>query len=72
MTTDTHKTTCKECGRIVGHSGPDTSRVWCSDECREAWLAANPDEATRWIAVSDWTPEQRATVAAILGKGEKC
>lgn len=62
---------CAECGVPVKHTG-HVSMVWCSEAHRDAWMARNPEESARWIAVSDWTPEQRAMVAAILGQGEDC
>jgi hypothetical protein len=62
---------CAECGEPVRHSG-QASLLWCSEAHKASWMSRHPEESTRWIAVSDWTPEHRAMVAAILGQGEDC
>jgi len=65
------KLLCAGCGgQIDAPEGfvPASERHWHGDACWELWLAANPEEAKHWVAVSDLTPVQRAELDGVLGK----
>jgi hypothetical protein len=70
---------CDHCGKPIdlstlsGPALPKPHRLWCSEACRDAWIAQQPaEESARWVAASEWTPEQKALVQALLGHGEDC
>lgn len=61
---------CQECGIDVDFTGcPEglPNSGWCSSACSDAWHAARPEEAAKWIKVEDMNAEQRAELDAMLG-----
>jgi hypothetical protein len=64
---------CAECGKAwpKDPDAPPSDMSWCSPACHDAWYAARPEEAAKWIAVSDMSALQRAELEAVLGLGAR-
>lgn len=63
---------CAHCEAPLATNGIPSERGWCDEACLDAWYSANPEEAKGWIRVEDLTPEQRAELDALIGRGVAC
>lgn len=65
---------CSHCKKMlkIDPKGPDPLALWCNNACSEAYYAAHPEEAAKWIKVEDLNFMQRAELDALIGKGFAC